>query len=107
MNKIKLLLLEDCKRCKNLKDHLNKKGIDYDYEVCKSDTEICDSIEDMIGCSNYPIVLKLNSLYNIIEEVAYITDNYEEVGKTKLYNDRIKLNMFYSIDKLIEYIIND
>lgn len=107
MNKIKLLLLEGCKRCESLKHELNKRNIYYDYEVCKSDTEICDSIEDIIGCSNYPIVLKINSLYNVIEGIAYITDNYEEVGKTKLYNDRIKLNMFYSIDKLTEYIIND
>lgn len=106
MIKIKLLLLEGCKRCESLKEQLNKNQIDYDYEVCKSDTEICDSIEDMIECSNYPIVLKINSLYNVIEEVAYITNNYEEVGKSKLYNDSIKLNMLYSIDKLTEYIIN-
>ena len=52
-------------------------------------------------------MIKINSLYNVIEEIAYITDNYEEVGKTKLYNDRIKLNMFYSIDKLTDYIINN
>lgn len=107
MNKIKLLLLEGCNRCESLKDELNKRNVLYDYEVCKSDTEICDSIEDIINCSNYPIVLKINGLYNVIEEIAYITDNYEEVGKSKLYNDRIKLNMFYSIDKLTDYIINN
>lgn len=107
MIKIKLLLLDGCKRCESLKIELNKRNIYYDYEVCKSDTEICDSIEDIIGCSNYPIVLKINSLYNVIEEIAYITDKYEEVGKIKLYNNRIKLNTFYSIDKLTEYIIND
>ena len=106
MTKIKLLLLEGCNRCENLKDQLDKKGINYDYEVCKSDTELCDSIEDMIGCSSYPIVLKLNGLYNVIEEVVYITDDYEEVGKSKFYTNKIKLNMVHSIDSLLNYIIN-
>lgn len=107
MIKIKLLLLEGCKRCESLKQELNKKNIYYDYEVCKSDTEICDSIEDITECSNYPVALKLNSLYNVIEEINYITDNYEDIGKNRLYNGRIKLNAFHSIDKLTEYIINN
>lgn len=106
MNKIKILLLEGCKRCESLKNKLHENKVDFDYEVCKSDTEICDTIEDMIGCSNYPIVIKINSLYNVIEEVNYITDNYENIGKSNLYDDRIKLNMFYSIDKLTEYVLN-
>lgn len=105
MDKIKLLLLEGCKVCENLKNELNKKNIYYDYQICESDTEICDSIEDITGCSKYPIVLKLNN--SIIKEINYITDNYEEIGKSKFYNNRIKLNMFYSIDKLTEYIINN
>jgi len=104
MNKIKLLLLEGCHKCEKLKQELNKNDIRYEYEVCKSDTEICDSVEDLIGCSNYPIVLKiLNN--NFIEEVIYITDNYDDIGKTLSLNNRIKGKPLYSIDQLIEYII--
>ena len=106
MKKIKLLLLEGCKRCEKLKEELVKNHIYYDFQICKSDTEICDSVEEAIGCSNYPIVLKIINT-NYIEEINYITDNYEEVGKSRTLNNRVKLNSFYSVDKLAEYIIND
>jgi len=105
MTKIKLLLLEGCSKCQKLKEALGKNYIHYDYEVCKSDTVICDSIEDAIGCSNYPIVLKMISK-SLIEEIAYITDNYEDIGKTLSINNKVKLKPVYSIDKLIEYVIN-
>ena len=105
MKKIKLLLLEGCQRCQKLKEELGKNYIHYEYEVCKSDSIICDSIEDLINCSNYPIVLKMiNNTF--IEEILYVTDNYDEVGKTLQLNNRVKGKPFYSIDKLIEYIIN-
>jgi hypothetical protein len=104
MNKIKLLVLEGCHKCEKLKQELNRNNILYDYEVCKSDTEICDSIEDLTGCSNYPIALKIvNS--NFIEEIAYITRNYEDIGKTVDLNNNIKGKPLYSIDQLIDYII--
>ena len=106
MKKIKLLLLEGCQRCQKLKEELGKNYIHYEYEVCKSDSIICDSIEDLINCSNYPIVLKMiNNVF--IEEILFITDNYDEVGKTLQLNNRIKGKPFYSIDKLTEYIINN
>jgi len=38
--------------------------------------------------------------------VAYITDKYEDVGKTLQLNNRVRGKAFYSIDKLIEYVIN-
>jgi hypothetical protein len=104
MNKIKLLLLEGCQRCQKLKEELGKNYIHYDYEICKSDTILCDSIEDLIGCSNYPIVLKMIN-NNFIEEVIYITNNYDDVGFTLSLNDKIKGKPFYSIDQLIEYTI--
>ena len=104
MSKIKLLLLEGCQRCQKLKEELGKNYIYYEYEICKSDTEICDSIEDLIGCSNYPIVLKIIN-NNFIEEVIYITDNYDDVGITKSLNNKIKGKPMHSIDQLIDYII--
>ena len=104
MNKIKLLVLEGCNKCEKLKHELNRNNIRYEYEVCKSDTEICDSIEDLIGCSNYPIVLKIIN-NNFIEEVIYITDNYDDVGITKSLNNKIKGKPMHSIDQLIDYVI--
>lgn len=106
MRKIKLLLLEGCQRCQKLKEDLGKNYIHYEYEVCKSDTEICDSIESIINCSNYPIVLKMIN-DSLIEEIIFITDNFEEVGKSLQFNNRIKGKAFHSIDKLTEYIINN
>jgi glutaredoxin len=104
MNKIKLLVLEGCHKCEKLKQELNRNNIRYEYEVCKSDTEICDSIEDLTGCSNYPIVLKIVN-GNFIEEIAYITREYEDVGKTIDLNNSIKGKPLYSIDQLIDYVI--
>jgi len=104
MSKIKLLLLEGCQRCQKLKEELGKNYVYYEYEICKSDTEICDSIEDLIGCSNYPIVLKIIN-NNFIEEVIYITDNYDDVGITKSLNNKIKGKPMHSIDQLIDYVI--
>jgi glutaredoxin-related protein len=104
MSKIKLLLLEGCQRCQKLKEELGKNYVYYEYEICKSDTEICDSIEDLIGCSNYPIVLKIIN-NNFIEEVIYITDNYDDVGITKSLNNKIKGKPIHSIDQLIDYVI--
>lgn len=105
MTKIKVLFLDGCNKCQKLKEELGKRYIHYDYEICKSDTLICDSIEDAIGCSNYPIVLKMINK-SFIEEIAYVTDSYEDLGKTLLINDRVKAKPFHSIDKLIEYTIN-
>jgi hypothetical protein len=104
MSKIKLLLLEGCNRCDIIKKELGKNYIHYDYEICKPDNIICDSIEDLIGCSTYPIVLKMINK-TVIEEIIYITDNYNDVGKTINLNNKIKGKAFYSIDKLIEYVI--
>lgn len=104
MTKIKLLLLEGCSKCEKLKQELGKNYIHYEYEICKSDTIICDSIEDLTGCSNYPIVLKIIN-NSFIEEVAFITNNYDDVSKTLQFNNRVKGKAFYSIDKLIEYVI--
>lgn len=105
MSKIKLLLLEGCTRCDKMKKELGKNYIHYDYEICKSDNVICDSIEDHIGCSNYPIVLKMINK-TAIEEILYVTDNYDDVGKNISFNNKVKGKAFYSIDKLIEYVIN-
>ena len=88
-----------------MKKELGKNYIHYDYEICKSDNVICDSIEDLIGCSNYPIVLKMINK-TLIEEILYVTDNYDDVGKNINLNNKIKGKAFYSIDKLIEYVIN-
>jgi hypothetical protein len=104
MTKIKLLLLEGCSRCDKLKKELGKNYIHYDYELCKPHNVICDSIEDLIGCSNYPIVLKMINK-TVIEEIAYITNNYDDVDNTISLNSKVKGKAFYSIDKLIEYII--
>jgi hypothetical protein len=104
MNKIKLLLLEGCNKCEKLKQELGKNYIYYDYEICKSDTELCDSVEDLIGCSNYPIVLKMINT-NFIEEIIYVANTYEDISKKIIFNDKIKGTAFHSIDKLIEYTI--
>ena len=42
----------------------------------------------------------------LIEEILYVTDNYDDVGKNINLNNKIKGKAFYSIDKLIEYVIN-
>lgn len=104
MNKIKLLLLEGCNRCEKLKKELGKNYIHYDYEICKSDNVFCDSIENLIGCSNYPIVLKMRTK-TIIEEIIFVTDNYVDVGKNLNYNNMITGKAFHSIDNLIEFVI--
>jgi hypothetical protein len=104
MNKIKLLLLEGCNRCEKLKKELGKNYIHYDYEICKSDNVVCDSIEDLIGCSNYPIVLKMKTK-TIIDEIIFVTDNYDDIGKNLNYNNTIVGKAFHSIDNLIDYVI--
>lgn len=104
MSKIKLLLLESCSRCDKIKKELGNNYIHYDYEICKSNNVVCDSIEDVIGCSNYPIVLKMINK-NLIEEILYITNNYDDVGKNINLNNKIKVKAFHSIDQLIKYII--
>lgn len=104
MNKIKLLLLEGCNRCEKLKKELGKNYIHYDYEICKSDNVVCDSIEDLIECSNYPIVLKMRTK-TIIDEIIFVTDNYDDIGKNLSYNNTITGKAFYSIDNLIDYVI--
>jgi hypothetical protein len=41
----------------------------------------------------------------IIDEIIFVTDNYADVGKNLNYNNTIVGKAFYSIDKLIEYVI--
>jgi hypothetical protein len=101
---IKLLVLDGCKRCEGLKKELNKREIYFQYEICKSNTAICDTIEDMIDCSNYPIALLIES--NKIHKVVYITDNYDDVGKKIRLDNGVMLLPVYSIDQLINSIIN-
>lgn len=105
MNRISLLLLEGCKRCETLKSALEKNNTNFESTVCKSDTALCDNIEDIINCSNYPIVLKLD-LNNNIKEIGFITDNYSEIGKEIKFPGNIKGFAYYSVDKLIDYVLN-
>lgn len=101
---IKLLVLEGCNRCEGVKKELNKRDIYFQYEVCKSDTLICDTVEDMIACSNYPIALLLEN--NKIQKIVYITEKYEDVGKKIRLDNGIILLPVHSIDQLINSIIN-
>ena len=101
---IKLLVLEGCNRCEGVKKELSKREIYFQYEVCKSDTAICDAVEDIIDCSNYPIALLLEN--NKIQKIVYITDNYDDVGKKIRLDNGITLLPVYSIDQLINSIIN-
>lgn len=104
MTMIKLLVLEGCNRCEGVKKELTKKGVYFQYEVCKSDTVICDSVEDIIDCSNYPIALFIEN--NKIDKIVYITDTYEDVGKKIRLDSGVTLFPVHSIDQLINSIIN-
>lgn len=102
--KIKLLLLTGCNKCNKLKEAVGNKFSIYDYQYCDGESTFCDSIEEATNTSNYPIVLKmLNG--NYISEICYLIDSYEDL-KVKELPSRTKLVPFYSIDKLIEYVIN-
>jgi len=102
--KIKLLLLAGCRKCDKLKEAVGNKFSVYDYEYCDSTSAYCDTIEEATGNSNYPIVLKMtNNSY--INEICYLTDRYDDLQVRELAS-RTKLVPFYSIDKLIEYVIN-
>lgn len=102
--KIKLLLLTGCGKCNKLKEAVGNKFSLYDYQYCDGDSSFCDSIEEATGSRQYPIVLKMtNDSY--ISEICYLTDKYEDTAIRELAS-RTKLVPFYSIDKLIEYVIN-
>lgn len=102
--KIKLLLLTGCGKCDKLKEAVGNKFSVYDYQYCDNESTYCDSIEEATGNSNYPIVLKMSN-DSYISEICYLTDRYEDMTIRELAS-RTKLVPFYSIDKLIEYVIN-
>lgn len=101
---INVVYLNGCSKCQKLKQQLERQKKDFIAISCDDNPSLCDYIEVLIDSYNYPIVLIKNEL-DKITDIFYITDKYEEIGKHRELNDKIKTLAFYSIDNLISYAI--
>jgi hypothetical protein len=102
---IKILSIDTCKRCINLKESLNKKGIFYISEDCSGDNSVCDAIENLTNTELYPIVLIMESNTKI-NHIVFLTTDYNRLGKKETLGSNIIGIPMHSMDQLIEYTIN-
>lgn len=100
---IKILALQGCNRCNSIKTVLKEKGVFYTNEDCTGNSTICDAIERVANTEDYPIVLLMSSSTKI-DEIVFLTTEYDRLGKKEIEDGSIMLNGFHSIDKLIESI---
>lgn len=104
--KISLLTLENCNRCKRVKELLNKNNIEYHEIPCNSNdinSNECDKIEAITNASMYPmaVVSPNNDLNSII---IFEPDNYKDLKPPYNYRLDIKLNPVNSAEQIVESI---
>lgn len=100
--RVKLHTLQDCKKCKKLKEDLDALNVEYYCITCENDPVDCDKLEELTGSDNYPMVILEN---RNITEILYIAENYSDLGSIKNKNG-IALIPMYSIDNMLSYIKN-
>lgn len=79
ISKIKVITLEGCPKCKELKDTLAKEGINFHEIDCENNPTFCDNLESISKQETYPMIMVHHD-----GEVFLIhtTNNSEELGKT-------------------------
>lgn len=100
---IKLLVLENCSKCKMVKEAFDAKDIKYVKIICKDDTTICDEVEDLTGVYQYPMVIHTDE-FGSITDIFYITDEHDKIGKLRKLSIGVTGLGFYSVEQLISYI---
>lgn len=100
---IKIVTLEGCNRCANLKELFLKSGIKYHFSTCEEDPDNCDSLEALVNEIAYPMVLLSNSSGEVFE-VLYITQSYEKLKEGKKIQGDITCIPYHSIDDITFYV---
>lgn len=105
VKKVTFFVLENCSRCKALKNKLDFLHNSFKYYSCDGDSDLCDQAESLAGVSTYPIAILLDP-NDQMKEIVYFTEDYEKIGKKEQVVDGIVKIGVYSVDQLVEYIIN-
>ena len=102
---IKLVTLEGCGRCENLKSRMLKERINYYFTTCEENPGNCDNLEALVGEANYPMILLTNSS-GAIFEVLFIANSYERLSEGAKNSGDILCIPNHSIDNMIIYVKN-
>lgn len=104
MAKVTFLVLENCSRCKALKNKVGYINSSFKFYNCDGENELCDQAEILTGTSMYPMAIVLD-INNNISEILYFADDYDKVGKKIPLTEDIKGFPVYSIDQMVDYIV--
>lgn len=85
MKKIRVLTLKSCNHCKDFKEGLVKANTVFEDLDADNDSELADSVEELLGVDTYPIA--------IIEEGRETTFVYSTINGAKLGPRRIAANV--------------
>ena len=102
---IRILGLENCKRCKILRDALEASRIEHAFSDCDHDPENCDALESLTGTNLYPMVLISDADENLLE-VVFLASDYEQLKDPVSTQNGIRLIANHSIEGLLRYTIN-
>lgn len=99
MTKITIFTLTGCDKCASLKSKLNENSIAYKEISCEECPECCDSVEDTLNITRYPIAkMEVNGkIY-----YGHVNESYGAAKQEFIPN--IYSDSFLSIDRLFEYI---
>lgn len=102
---IRVMGLTNCKHCKNLREALEKSGIDHGFYDCNQNSENCDALEALTGTKLYPMVL-ISDLEDSLLEVVYLARDYTQLKESVSTKDGIRLIANHSIDGMFRYSVN-
>jgi len=104
MPKVMFLVLDDCSRCKALKNNIGFLNSSFKFYSCNGENELCDEAERLVNINSYPMAIVLD-INNNIKEVVYFTDDYNKIGKKQEVISGVFGIGVHSIDQMIDYII--
>lgn len=78
-NSIKVITLEGCNRCKELKDLLAKEGINFHEIGCEDNPTFCDNLELISKQEVYPMIMIHHEGETFL---IHTTDKNDELGQT-------------------------
>jgi len=103
--KIKILTIEGCNKCEQLKTFLKKSELSYIEIHCESNSKDCDAAERITSSHNYPIVILEQELTHK-KEYIYEETNYDRLRPSVIMSENITVMPTYSVDGIVSRIKN-
>lgn len=97
-NNIKVITIDGCPRCKQVKEQLQLANIEF-YEIdCENNATFCDDLESTSKQDMYPMIMVQQNGETFL---IHTTDKLEELGKTILHHRDFYRKPTFTIEDMV------